>query len=340
VIQQGIWLLLAFLVTTVGTGLLRRYALAASLIDIPNARSSHQLPTPRGGGLALVLVFLVALPFLAINRFLPMPLFWALLGSGSMVAIIGFWDDHGHINARWRLLVHFAAAVWGLVCLHGFPDLVLFTHRFELGWIGQLFACLYLVWLLNLYNFMDGIDGIAALEALTVCFGGALLYLLQAQSLEQYYVLWLLMAVVAGVLCWNFPPAKIFMGDAGSGFLGMVLGLFSVQAAWLNAQWFWSWLILLGVFIVDASWTLARRFIRGEKVHQAHRSHAYQFAARQFQAHKPVSIAIAVINLCWLLPWSLMVGLGWLDGFVALMIAYLPLLGLARHFKAGERETV
>lgn len=137
---------------------------------------------------------------------------------------------------------------------------------------------------------------------------------------------------------WNFPPAKIFMGDAGSGFLGLVLGLFSIQAAWIKPQFFWSWLILLGVFIVDASWTLARRFLRGEKVYEAHRSHGYQFASRHFGAHKPVSLGIAAINVVWLLPIALWVGLGNLEGLTGLILAYSPLILLAIQFKAGAKE--
>jgi len=143
---------------------------------------------------------------------------------------------------------------------------------------------------------------------------------------------------VAGFLLWNFPPAKIFMGDAGSGFLGITLGLFSIQAAHIAPQFFYSWLILLGVFIVDATWTLIRRFLRGEKVYEAHRSHAYQFASRQYLSHKTVTLAVAAINTCWLLPIALWVGLGNLNGLLGLMIAYLPLWLLAVHFKAGLAE--
>jgi Fuc2NAc and GlcNAc transferase len=320
------------------TGLLRRYALASRLLDIPNARSSHKLPTPRGGGLAIVIVFLAGLPILAVAGLLDTEAMWAIFGAGAWVALIGFLDDHGHIPARWRLLAHFMGAAWGLYWLGGMPSLELSGYSFDPDGFWQIFGMIYLVWLLNLYNFMDGIDGLASLEAITVCLGGALLYLVESQSFGQWHALLLLAMAVAGFLIWNFPPARIFMGDAGSGFLGIVLGLFSVQAAWREPKFFWSWLILLGVFIVDSTWTLLRRFLRGEKVYEAHRSHAYQYASRYYGSHKIVSLMIAAINVCWLIPLALWVGVAGLEPLSGLVAAYLPLMFLAVYFRAGARE--
>jgi Fuc2NAc and GlcNAc transferase len=324
------------------TGVLRRYALARSLMDIPNARSSHSVPTPRGGGVAIVLAFLAALPVLAFANMLPWAVMWALLGAGAGVAVIGFLDDHGHIPARWRLLGHFAGAIWALFWLSGLPPLSLFGMSLDLGWLGHALAAVYLVWLLNLYNFMDGIDGIASVEAICVCLGGALLYAMLGFAGSAQPTAWvmpmLLAAAVAGFLYWNFPPARIFMGDAGSGFLGIALGVLSLQAAWVAPELLWSWLILLGVFVLDATWTLLRRLLRGDKVYEAHRSHAYQYASRQFGKHLPVTLAVLGINLFWLLPIAIWVGLGGLDGLLGLLVAYLPLVVLAVRFKAGERE--
>lgn len=326
------------------TSALRRYALASSLIDIPNARSSHTVPTPRGGGVAIVVSFLLALPLLAAMGLVAWPLVWALLGSGAGVAVLGFLDDHGHIAARWRLLGHFAAAIWALFWLGGLPPVNVLGFTLELGWLGHALAALYLVWLLNLYNFMDGIDGIASVEAICVCLGGALLFTLlgfvdSAQPAGMFAVL-LLAAAVTGFLFWNFPPARIFMGDAGSGFLGITLGILSLQAAWTAPQLLWSWLILLGVFIVDATFTLLRRLLRGDKVYEAHRSHAYQYASRRAGRHLPVTLAVVGLNLIWLLPIALWVGVGGLDGVVGVLIAYAPLVCLAVKFRAGELESV
>lgn len=317
---------------------LRRYALARSIIDIPNARSSHSVPTPRGGGVAIVLSFLSVLPVLSLMGVVDWALTWAMLGAGSGIAVLGFLDDHGHIAARWRLLGHFAGAIWALFWLGGLPPLELFGYSLNLSWAGHVLTTVYLVWLLNLYNFMDGIDGIASVEALCVCLGGGLLYMLLGHAQAALSPL-LLACAVLGFLFWNFPPARIFMGDGGSGFLGITLGVLSLQAAWVAPQFLWSWLILLGVFIVDATFTLLRRLLRGDKVYEAHRSHAYQYASRRFGRHLPVTLAVLGLNLFWLLPIALWVGLGGLDGLVGLVIAYAPLMGLAVKYKAGELES-
>lgn len=335
-------LIFSFLVAVLSwilTAWLRRYALSRSLIDVPNARSSHSQPTPRGGGMAIVAAFLFAL---CIAFFMGMGVkteyFYALSGAGALIAVLGFLDDHGHIAARWRLLGHFTAAAWILFWLNGLPPLQILGHVVDLGWFGYLLASLYLVWLLNLYNFMDGIDGIASVEAVSVCLGGALMYGLLGHF-NMLLLPLLLAAAVAGFLFWNFPPARIFMGDAGSGFLGVVLGILSLQAAWTDASLLWGWLILLGVFIVDATFTLFRRLLRGDKVYEAHRSHAYQYASRHFGRHLPVTLAVVAINLFWLLPIALWVAFGG-DGLFALLLAYTPLLILAVRFRAGALEQV
>ncbi|EPJ2812554.1 MraY family glycosyltransferase [Pseudomonas putida] len=332
------WLLPAVLLCSLAmTGTLRRYALAKNIIDVPNARSSHSVPTPRGGGVSIVVAFLAALAVMAFQAGAQTDALVALGGAGAVIAVLGFMDDHGHIAARWRLLGHFAAATWILFWLGGLPVLQVFGWSLDLGWAGGVLAAIYLVWLLNLYNFMDGIDGIASVEAITVCLGASLLYWLSGQAGMTALPL-LLAAAVAGFLFWNFPPAKIFMGDAGSGFLGIVLGGLSLQAAWQSSQLFWCWLILLGVFIVDASYTLVRRLLRGDKVYEAHRSHAYQFASRRYGRHLPVTLAVTALNLCWLLPVALCVLLLGLDGVLGLIVAYVPLVMIAAYYRAGSLE--
>lgn len=336
---MSLWILLpaVFAISLLLTWILRRYALSRSLMDIPNARSSHSVPTPRGGGVAIVLAYLMTLPVVGYQGWLDWSLIVGLMVSGAWVALIGFLDDHGHIAARWRLLAHFMGAAWLLAWLPELPQLAFAGVTLDLGLVGYLLAALMLVWLLNLYNFMDGIDGIASVEAITVCAGGALMYALVGVPTAAAAPL-LLAAAVAGFLVWNFPPARIFMGDAGSGFLGVVLGGLALQAAWVAPQLLWAWLILLGVFILDATFTLLRRLMRGDKVYEAHRSHAYQYASREYGAHLPVTLAVLAINVIWLLPWACVVALGYIDGLLALLIAYLPLAVLAVRFQAGRLE--
>ncbi|KAI2694268.1 glycosyltransferase family 4 protein [Pseudomonas sp. TNT3] len=327
----------AVLLALLLTAALRRYALHKSIIDIPNARSSHSVPTPRGGGVAIVLAFLLCLAFMASQELQPVAQIIAMVGSGALIAVIGFMDDHGHIAARWRLLGHFVAAGWVMYWMGGLPLLTVFGFTIDLGWFGSALAAVYLVWMLNLYNFMDGIDGLASLEAICACLGLSFIYYLTGQAALIWAPLMLSMTV-AGFLYWNFPPARIFMGDAGSGFLGIILGALSIQAAWAGSEFFFAWLIMLGVFVVDATFTLIRRLVRGDKVYEAHRSHGYQFASRQFGKHLPVTIGVTLINLLWLLPISLSVTLLQLDGATGLLIAYIPLIILALKFKAGSLE--
>lgn len=321
------------------TGLIRRYALARELMDVPNARSSHSIPTPRGGGVAIVISFLIALPALHFFDVMPFNELLSFLTAGVVVAAIGFIDDHGHVAARWRLLAHFSAAAIGLYFLGGFPPVELFGFELQLGWFGHFFALFYLVWMLNLYNFMDGIDGIAGIEATTVCLAGVLLYLVGGFGgiTGQLAVMALCIATL-GFLIWNFPPAKIFMGDAGSGFIGLTLGLFSIAAAHIDQSLFWGWIILLGVFIVDATITLGRRALAGCAIYEAHRSHAYQYLSRTLGKHKPVSVGVGIVNIVWLFPVALLVVLGILDGLQGLLVAYLPLVIAAVLLKAGDAK--
>lgn len=326
------------LVSFATTGLIRHFALRRELLAIPNERSSHTVATPHGGGLAIVAAFLSAIVLLALNGNLSISSLWFFVIFGSLMALLGLLDDIYHIPARWRLLIHFVAAALALTWLGGLPPLAFAGRAVDLGSWGHIFAVVYLVWLLNLYNFMDGIDGIAGIEAVTVCAAGIVVHWQQGIAGEPTVVLLMLSAATLGFLWWNFPRAKIFMGDTGSAFLGFMIGLFSIQSGWLAAELFWAWVILLGCFIVDASVTLFRRVIRGEKFYQAHRSHAYQYASRKYSSHARVSVTYGVINLVWLLPLALLTARGLLDGVLALAIAYAPLVYLAFRYKAGARE--
>ncbi len=319
----------------VGTGLLRRYALARSVLDIPNSRSSHTVPTPRGGGGAVVVAFLLGMIVLWNAGIVATQTAVAIGGAGVIVALIGFLDDHRSVAARWRLLAHTVAAGWALAWLGGLAPVELFGAVARLGWLGNVLAVLALVWLLNLYNFMDGIDGIAGVEAVTVCFGAVVIYWLRQSAPAESALPLLLGAASLGFLLWNFPSAKIFMGDAGSGFVGLILGVLAIRGASLEPDYLWSWVVLLGVFVVDATVTLMRRLMRGERVYEAHRSHAYQRATRRLGGHVPVTLVVGAINVFWLLPVALLIGLGRLDGALGALIAYLPLTILAAKLGAG-----
>ncbi len=336
-----IWILLVAGSTSwLLTGYIRRYALSKSILDVPNERSSHSVPTPRGGGGAIIIVFLLCLPLLWLTSIIDVVSLVALMGAGLLVSVVGFIDDHGHVPARWRLVAHFSAASWLLFWFGGLPSISMFGSMLDLGMFGNLLASVAIVWLLNLYNFMDGIDGIAGIEALTSSVVAGLLFFIFIEHEVMLTMTMLMSASVVGFLVWNLPPAKIFMGDAGSGFVGLMLGAFALQSAHISPQMLWVWLILLGVFIVDATYTLIRRLLRREKVYDAHRSHAYQYASREYGSHKLVTLSVFLINVCWLAPWSAAVAYGGIDGAEGLLYAYAPLLWLVWYFHAGELEVI
>ena len=322
----------AFAVSGVLTGSLRRYALARQILDVPGARSSHVVATPRGGGMAIVATTLVAIALLAAFGLLSTPEAIGWLTSGALVGSIGFLDDHRHMPAAWRLLGHFVAAGILLAAI-GPPRVIAGVH---LPWLWYAVGAFYVVWMLNLTNFMDGIDGIAAVEAITVCLGAIVLYAVSSgPSLSLVYVPLLLAASTAGFLWWNWPPARIFMGDGGSGFVGLMLAALSLDAGRDASSLLWGWLILLSVFTTDATLTLLRRAWRGERVHEPHRTHAYQHAAVRFRSHKAVTLTVAAINLLWLLPLATAVSSGHLNSAVGVALAYGPLVVAAWVLGAG-----
>jgi Fuc2NAc and GlcNAc transferase len=319
------------------TGWIRSYALRHRILDIPNARSSHSVPTPRGGGVSIVLMTLAALCVAGLAGWVPRDVVVALLVGGVLVAGIGWLDDRSHIPARWRMLVHLAAAGWVVAGPGWVAALPMPGGEVALGWIAALLGVLWIAWVLNLYNFMDGIDGIAGIEAVTVSAAAAGL-LWHAQEPGLAFVVAALGAASLGFLAWNWPPAKVFMGDAGSAFLGFAFGSLALVTHALGALVIWSWLILLGAFLVDATVTLVRRLLRGERVYEAHRSHAYQHASRRLGSHRTVSVAVGVLNIAWLAPWALLAALRPEWGIMIVAIAWAPLVAVALRFQAGQAE--
>jgi Fuc2NAc and GlcNAc transferase len=269
----------------------------------------------------------------------PAALSVVLVGGGLIVGVVGFLDDRYQLSAGIRLAAHFGAALWALVWLGGLPSVHVANHSVSLGWLGYVLGTLGIVWYLNLFNFMDGIDGIAVSEAIYVASGGALLEILAGGSPGVAATASVLAAACCGFLVWNWPPAKIFMGDVGSGYLGYVLAVMAIAATHENPSAIWTWLILGGVFIVDATVTLVRRLIRGEPVCQAHRSHAYQWLARRWQSHLRVTLLVIVINVAWLLPCAV---LATRFSDLAIWIAALalfPLIALAIAAGSGNTES-
>jgi Fuc2NAc and GlcNAc transferase len=317
-----------------GVALVRRYALRR-LLDVPNDRSSHAQPTPRGGGLALTLAHLGGVLLAAALGLADVALVLALL-AGGVVAVVGFYDDHGHVDASLRLSLHVLAIAGAVVWLGGLPPVDFGWGTVDLGLVGTALLVLYLAWFLNLFNFMDGIDGIAAVQALFMSVTGSLAAYLAGGGASAVLPLLLLAAATLGFLAWNWPPAKIFMGDVGSGYLGFSLGvlaLWTVTERWLTP---WVWLILGGAFLADATVTLLRRARDGVKVAEAHRSHAYQRLSRHWRAHRPVTLAYLAVDVLWLAPWAWVASRWPASGAACAVVALTPLFLAAARLGAGR----
>jgi len=329
--------------SAIALGLLRRY----QVMDLPNNRSSHAIPTPKGGGVGFILVIAAAI-FLLYSRDIGTNVALPVLAAATVaLSVIGLIDDLKNLPALSRLVAQclLAIVITGTVFLplETAPGLLV---------VGGMLALLWLVWCTNLYNFMDGIDGIAVTQAI-LCSG-----LITAISAFGLYsgdlttVAAIILGSCLGFALFNLPPAKMFMGDAGSAALGLLFaGCALVDLAAQNSAG-WLWPIGLAGFISDATATLAVRFVTGHKVYEAHRSHLYQLYTQHHQqrflasgmpsemararAHRRTLVALVVIFLIWQLPIACTVAIGAIPGWLGAGLAVTTLSLLALALGAGR----
>lgn len=332
--SDALLILPVFLLSVAVTGGVRALALRTRMMAVPNARSSHSQATPLGGGLAMVLAYAAALSLLLWQTRMPVQELWALACS-LPVAIIGLVDDRRDLGYRLRLAVQAGAVLLALLLLGPVPPLALGPVAISSIMLTGLLAPLSLLWLTNLYNFMDGIDGLAGSETAFVSLVAAGM-LMNAGDTALAVPCLFLFAGSMGFLVWNWPRARIFMGDVGSGFAGMSLGLIALLSHFHGSMSLWSWFVLLAVFVVDATLTLLRRVMRGERWNQAHRQHAYQHMARGASGHKTVSLAVLGLNLLYLLPLAIAAGKYPVYGVYFGILGVIPLVLLALYCGAGS----
>jgi Fuc2NAc and GlcNAc transferase len=285
------------------TSQVRQYALAKNLLDFPNVRSSHSVPTPRGGGIAIVIVLLLSgvvslfLPNAPIRNLL------CLLLATLAFGVLGWQDDKHDLSASVRFLVQILIAalssVWLLWNLPGW----------SLSFVGiviLLLTVLWIVWMANLYNFMDGIDGISAVESIIL--GVTTSYWFAMSGSISIAIICIAVAGAAmGFLRWNWSPAKIFMGDVGSLALGAFFAILAIIGSTSLDIPFAAFLILYAVYLADSGVTLLTRIFKGEKWWQAHRSHFYQRAVQSGFSHSQVSLAVMMINIIFSVIASLLI---------------------------------
>ena len=305
-----------------------------ALLDQPIERSAHTVATPRGGGLAIVTSLTLWIAGLQLMGLLSISELLILL-CAIPVAVTGFIDDFRGLPVRARLPVHLMVAVTALVLL-GAPPLPTLLGLPVM--VQSVLLIIALVWMLNLYNFMDGIDAIAAAQCLFVSAGAAILLFDHHAGLA--WVCIGLFVVTLGFLTVNLPPAKLFMGDVGSTFLGFFIGLLALVTHYQEILPIWVWPLLMGTFVADTTYTLIVRAIAGHKVTEGHSTHAFQRLSRRFQSHGPVVLIYMGINIVWLFPLAWLTTLYPQYGVLIALSGIVPLLLIAAGLGAGKAETV
>jgi UDP-N-acetylmuramyl pentapeptide phosphotransferase/UDP-N-acetylglucosamine-1-phosphate transferase len=269
----------------------RRWA-AERMLDIPDARSSHTRPTPRGGGLGIVICVLLGTWSLYFSRILSIPFreIAAISLSGSIVALVGWLDDIHRLPYRIRLVVQAISSAIILIIIGYFRNITVpFVGDIHLYSIGIPLALLWMMGLTNAYNFMDGIDGIAGGQALIAGLGWAIIGYMSGEVFVGLIGLFLV-ATSLGFLFHNWPPARIFMGDVGSAFIGFILAVLPIIGGQRDPRFMIAGILLVWPFVFDTSFTLVRRMIKKENIFEAHRSHIYQRLVIAGYSHRFVTL--------------------------------------------------
>jgi Fuc2NAc and GlcNAc transferase len=274
------------------TGLATWYAQRLGLLDHPGERHSHRHATPRGGGAGLVLALLLATTVMPVSV---IPDYWqrCVLPGVIVLAVVGWWDDHRSLSVRVRFVVQLAVTLYLLACATGY------------GWAGgaitALLAGVFVIWMTNLYNFMDGSNGMAGLQGV---FAGCVLAGLFAQAGDEgsSILSLLLAAACAGFLPWNLGRARVFMGDVGSLALGFSFGALLVYGVGSGSFAAPVGLLVMLLFLTDSTFTLLARVMRGERWYNAHRQHLYQRLIAHGWSHGRVALLYQAINLAIVLP--------------------------------------
>jgi Fuc2NAc and GlcNAc transferase len=290
----------------------------------PNYRSLHLRVTPRGAGLAVAFATLLGYLCLYFTHELTFSQIMVYLLGGVVVAAMGMADDRLDISARYRMPFQFLAAVWTCQWFRGLAPIDLGFAVVDLGLPGHVLLVVALVWFYNLYNFIDGIDGMASSATIFICAAmGTVLIFKQATGLGMILVL--LGVASAGFLGFNWPPARMFLGDAGSSFMGYVLAAVFVESLWHAPSLLWAWLIAGGFYFADTTLTTTVRLLTVPGWYRPHRSHAYQNLARVWNSHRRVVLLVLAINLAWVSPmlWIALNHEAWIIGLTA--VVYVPI---------------
>ncbi len=267
---------------------IKNYMIKKSLVATVNERSSHTVPTPHGGGIAIALTWFIGLIYLYFTSQIEANLFYALL-FGAVISIVSFFDDIYELSPKTRLITQAIVAISGLYFLGGFETLTFGIFDIQNPILTNIFAFFMIIWFINLYNFLDGINGYAGSEAVFLSLAGFALF-----GGNPFLIL---AVATLGFLYWNWNKAKIFMGDVGSTLLGYNIAIFTIYYSNQESINFWIWIILFSLYWADATLTLIRRKLNKEKLSQAHKKHFYQRLTQSGWSHYKVTNYSIVINL-------------------------------------------
>ncbi len=270
------------------TYFIKNYAIKKSLVAQVNERSSHTIPTPHGGGIAIAVTWFIGLIYLYFTSEIEANLFYALL-VGIIISIVSFFDDLYELSPKLRLIVQALVSILGLYSLGGFETLTFGLFDISNSMFTNIFAFFLIIWFINLTNFIDGINGYVGSEFVFLSLAGFFLFA------DTHFIV--LTLSVLGFLFWNWNKAKIFMGDVGSTLLGYNIAIFTLYYSNLEATNFWLWIVLFSLFWFDATLTLIRRKLNGEKLSQAHKKHAYQRLTQVGWSHYKVTNYSILINI-------------------------------------------
>jgi Fuc2NAc and GlcNAc transferase len=325
-------LLNVFVFSLCGIIVYKKIAIKYTILANPNFRTLHVSPIPEGGGIVFSMVFVMGLVFLCWLNQLSNSLFLLLAVGGGVAALFGFFDDLKGIRAKKKLAVQFVLSGWVVFLLEG-------DNLFYFEWLPSLVSIpvtlLFLVWMMNGFNFMDGIDGMAVSGAVFVSATMIWVLLLTRPESEFIMVMALLLASSSVFIFFNWPPASIFMGDAGSVFLGYLFGTLILVTILVGDLTIWTWLVVFGYFFADTTVTQIMRVILVKKWYLAHRSHAYQNLARISGSHLKVTGGVVVYNLIWILPLTLWSALSPEMALYAVVLAVSP--GIVVAYRYGPR---
>ena len=294
-----------------GTYVYRKFAIRREIIAKITFRSLHERIVPRGGGLAFACVFSISVVAIWAFGGLPTWLMLCLGLGGAAATLVGFTDDVRDIPATWKLVAQLCLAAWVVAIFFALLEApAVNDYTGTLLFALTLTSVFISVWFINLYNFIDGIDGMAISGAVFICIAAIVVLAISGGDAYFIFVFALLAASCLGFLFFNLPPASIFMGDAGSIFLGYSLGTLLLGTVVLEQISIWTWIAILGYFIGDTTTTGLFRLFRVKKWYGVHRSHAYQNLARICNSHAKVTYGVTLYHMLWALPlaiWSALV---------------------------------